>query len=53
MSSEALGKANPNFSPPEDILRRHRPIEPSMGAYDINLAIIRITFMTLIRFAIH
>ncbi len=53
MSSEALGKANPNFSPPEDILRRHRPIEPSMGAYDINLAIIRITFMTLIRSAIH
>jgi hypothetical protein len=46
-SSEALGIADPEFSPPYDILGNYRPIEPSMGAYDINLANIRMFFLTM------
>lgn len=53
ISSEALGKADPNFAPAEDILGRYRPLAPSMGAYDINLANIRVFFLTLIYSTIH
>jgi len=47
-SSEALGIADPDYSPPDDILGRYRPLEPSMGAYDINLANIRKFFLPMI-----
>lgn len=53
ISSEALGIADPDFSPSEDILGRHRPANPSMGAYDINLANIRVFFLTLIYLTLH
>lgn len=47
-SSKALGIADPDHSPTDDILGGYRPLDPSMGAYDINLANIRMFFFTLL-----
>jgi len=52
-SSKALGLADPEFAPADDILGRYRPENPSMGAYDINLANIRVLFLTLIYYMSH
>ena len=47
-SSPALGKADPDLSPHDDILGRFRPEKPSMGAYDVNLVNVRKTYITII-----
>lgn len=51
--SRGLGIADPSLAPPDDILHRPRSSKPSMGAYDINLANVRMTFLTLIFQASH